>query len=72
MCVGGSAPKAAPPPAQAAPVSDVTPEMEMEEDNRFSDRNKKKRKGVKGLRIDRTMNVGGEAAGNGPNINTGS
>jgi hypothetical protein len=72
MCTGGgSAPKPAPPPAQAAPVSDVSPELDLVDDEKASTTGRKKRRGVKGLRIDRTVNVPGGTSGNGTNVPTG-
>lgn len=72
MCVGGGGGvKAAPPPAQAAPVTDVAPEMDLEDGEKSSQTGRKKRRGVKGLRIDRTVNVPGGTAGNGTNVPTG-
>jgi hypothetical protein len=41
------------------------------DDEKASTTGRKKRRGVKGLRIDRTVNVPGGTSGNGTNVPTG-
>lgn len=75
MCFGGSSPDPAPAPAQAAPVTAQTPDFAADtyEQETASESQKKKRRGKRGLRIERktsdSANV--NSTGSGLNIPAG-